>query len=133
MTAPPPPPTFASLRADTGVVMASRILSFLLGALLTATGWAIVDPKGLVGVKLPGLEQLGAFEGHRIFIGWGAVALGVVALLAAVLPRDGGPNKAKRRGPPVVDFDAEPPPPPVSEDAEPALAMGRPPSPSSLW
>jgi hypothetical protein len=100
---------------------------------------------------------LGMFEGHRSFIGWGAVALGVVALLAAVTPRD-GPGK-RRRGPPVVDFDAEPAPvaeaeavsytpaPPTEQvvEAEPEpvaetarepdgpLSMGRSPSPSSLW
>lgn len=118
--------------------MASRIVSFLLGALLTAVGWAIVDPKGLVGAKLPGLE-LGDFEGHRVFIGWGAVALGVVALLAAVGPRDGRSSKGRRRGPPLADFDADPPAAeevtytPPQQEAEALPSMGRAPSPSSLW
>ena len=85
--------------------MAARILNFLLGVLLTAVGWAIADPTGPAGAYLPPMA-LGAFEGHRPFIGWGVVALGVVALLSAVLPRGGGP-KGGRKGPPVVDFDAD--------------------------
>jgi len=111
--------------------MAARILSFLLGALLTGVGWAIVDPKGFAGAKLPSLD-LGVFEGHRAFIGWGAVALGIVALLSAVLPRDGAPHKGKRRGPPAVDFGADS----VLDQAEQpdaSSADGRAPSPSSLW
>ena len=113
--------------------MAARFLSFLLGALPTGVGWAIVDPKGFAGARLPSLD-LGVFEGHRAFIGWGAVALGVVALLSAVLPRDGAPAKEKRRGPPAVDFGADPA---VDQaDAEQpgaSSADGRAPSPSSLW
>lgn len=116
--------------------MAARLLSFLLGALLTGVGWAIVDPKGLVGAKLPSLE-LGMFEGHRAFIGWGAVALGVVSLLSAVLPRDSRSAKGRRRGPPMVDFDATPEAEPVSyhPESEPEAApfKGNAPSPSSLW
>lgn len=114
--------------------MGARILSFLLGLLLTGVGWAIVDPAGLAGVKLPALE-LGAFEGHRAFIGWGALALGIVALLSAILPRGGGPKGGKRRGPMIVDFDAAPEPPAsethhgegVSASAEPAPPPATPP------
>lgn len=89
--------------------MAARILSFLLGVLLAGIGWAIVAPKGLAGIELPPID-LAMFEGHRPFIGWGAVALGIVALLSAVLPKGDGPKGGKRRGPPVVDFDAAPEP-----------------------
>lgn len=111
--------------------MASRILSILLGALLTAVGWAIVDPKGLVGAKLPGLEHLGAFEGHRVFIGWGAVALGGVAILGALL-RDDQKGAGRRRNPPVVDFGADPEP--LAALEEPTAPSGeRSPSPSPLW
>ncbi|ATQ44084.1 hypothetical protein [Caulobacter mirabilis] len=116
--------------------MASRILSLLLGALLTTVGWALVDPKGLVGAKLPGLEHLGAFEGHRAFIGWGAVALGGVAILAALL-RDDHKGAGRRRNPPIVDFGADPEPSTATEPAavaeEPATPLGRSPSPSPLW
>jgi tetratricopeptide (TPR) repeat protein len=89
--------------------MGARILSFLLGVMLTGMGWAIYDPKGVAGVKLPPID-LGVLEGHRIFIGLGVLALGIAALLSAVLPRGGGPGGRKRRGPPVVDFDAAPEP-----------------------
>lgn len=75
--------------------------------MLTGLGWAIYDPKGPAGVKLPPID-LGMLEGHRVFIGLGALALGIAALLSAVLPRGGGPGGRKRRGPPVVDFDAMP-------------------------
>lgn len=87
--------------------MGARILSFLLGVMLAGLGWAIYDPKGLAGARLPPIE-LGMFEGHRIFIGLGALALGIVALLSAVLPKGDGPGGRKRRGPPMVDFDAAP-------------------------
>ncbi|MCF8506458.1 MAG: tetratricopeptide repeat protein [Caulobacter sp.] len=85
--------------------MGARILSFLLGVMLSGIGWAIVDPSGFAGAKLGALD-LGMFEGHRPFIGWGVLALGIVALLSAVLPRGGGPGGRKRKGPPAVDFDA---------------------------
>lgn len=86
--------------------MGARILSFLLGMMLAGMGWAIVDPAGLAGTKLPPID-LGMLEGHRVFIGWGLLALGIASLLSAVLPKgDGG--KARRKGPPVVDFDAAP-------------------------
>ncbi|MDP1631175.1 MAG: tetratricopeptide repeat protein [Caulobacter sp.] len=85
--------------------MGGRILSFLLGLLLVAVGWALVDPDGIVGTRLPALA-LGALEGHRPFIGWGALVLGIIALFSAVLPRDGGSGGKKRRTPPIVDFDA---------------------------
>ncbi len=94
--------------------MAARLLSFLLGVLLLGVGWAIVVPNGFAGVTLPPLD-LGLFEGHRPFIGWGAVALGLVSLLSSVLPRDGGPGGGKRRTTPVVDFDATPEPSAVDE------------------
>ncbi|MDO9222691.1 MAG: tetratricopeptide repeat protein [Caulobacter sp.] len=87
--------------------MGARILSFLLGVMLTGMGWAIYDPKGLAGTKLPPID-LGMLEGHRVFIGLGVLALGIASLLSAVLPRGGGPGGRKRRGPPVVDFDAAP-------------------------
>ena len=89
--------------------MAARMLSFLLGVLLTGLGWAIVAPKGFLGVDLPPID-LSILEGHRPFIGWGAVALGIVALLSAVMPKGDGPKGKTRRGPPVVDFDAAPEP-----------------------
>lgn len=87
--------------------MGARILSFLLGVMLSGIGWAIVDPKGPAGVKLPALD-LGMFEGHRAFIGWGLLALGIAALLSSVLPKGRGPKGSKRRSPTLVDFDALP-------------------------
>ena len=87
--------------------MGARILSFLLGVMLSGIGWAIVDPKGPAGVKLPALD-LGMFEGHRAFIGWGLLALGIAALLSSVLPKGRGPKGGKRRSPTLVDFDALP-------------------------
>lgn len=96
--------------------MAARILNFILGLLLVAVGWAIAEPAGQAGQHLPPMA-LGLLEGHRPFIGWGAVALGFVALLSAVLPRGGGP-KGGRKGPPVANFEAEPEP--SHTDAHPA-------------
>lgn len=97
--------------------MAARILSFLLGAMLLGVGWAVIAPGELMGVTPPPVE-LAAFEGHRPFIGWGALALGLVSVLSSVLPRDGGPGGGRRRrGPPLVDFDAAPEPP-AAADAE---------------
>lgn len=83
--------------------MGARILSFLLGVMLGGIGWSIVDPKGPAASRLPPLD-LGMFEGHRLFIGWGLAALGIAALLSAVLPK----GKPRPKGPPKVDFDAAP-------------------------
>eukprot|EP01035_Chromulina_nebulosa_P004138 gene4138-biopygen3400 len=58
--------------------MGARILSFLLGVMLSGIGWAIVDPKGPAGARLGSLD-LGMFEGHRAFIGWGVRALRIVS------------------------------------------------------
>lgn len=115
--------------------MGARILSFLLGVMLSGLGWVIYDPKGPAGVKLPPID-LGLLEGHRLFIGLGALALGIVSLLSAVLPKGDGP-RAKRRGPPAVDFDAV-----VEEPAEDyghahdethAHSTSGSPRPSALW
>lgn len=85
--------------------MGARLLSLLLGLMLGPIGWAIVDPKGPAAARMPPLD-LGMFEGHRVFIGWALVALGIAAVLSAVLPKSRA--KARRKGPPVVDFDALP-------------------------
>ncbi len=114
--------------------MGARILSLLLGAMLTGFGWAMVEPKGPAGLRLPPLD-LGMFEGHRAFIGWGVLALGIVSLLSAVLPK-GGRKGGKRRAPPVVTFDAEPEPPvEVPEEETPAhnVRLSSSPTPSALW
>ncbi len=118
--------------------MGARILSFLLGVMLGGIGWAIVEPRGPIGLKLPAFD-LGMLEGHRMFIGWGLVALGIAALLSAVLPK-GRPAKARRDGPPLVDFDASPeteehhPSAAFDPDphAHPASNSGSP-RPSALW
>lgn len=115
--------------------MGARILSFLLGVMLAGIGWAIYDPKGLAGAKLPTID-LGVLEGHRLFIGLGALALGSVALLSAVLPKGEGP-KPKRRGPPAVDFDAIVEAPaedhaPAHDEAHAHSTSGSP-RPSALW
>jgi len=89
--------------------MVARILSLLAGVLFAGVGWAILAPGGMAGIELPAIK-LGIFEGHRPFIGWIAAALGIVALLSSVLPRDGGGGGGKRRTAPLVDFDAEPAP-----------------------
>jgi ABC-type nickel/cobalt efflux system permease component RcnA len=52
---------------------------------------------------MPPLD-LGMFEGHRAFIGWGLLALGIAALLSSVAPK----ARRKPKGPPLVDFDAAP-------------------------
>jgi hypothetical protein len=114
--------------------MGARILSFLLGVMLAGFGWAIYDPSGLAGARLPAVD-LGMFEGHRVFIGLGLLALGVVSLLSAVLPKGDGPKGRGRRGPPVVDFDASPEPQAADESeteqhGEPASGSPR---PSALW
>lgn len=119
--------------------MGARILSLVLGLMLGGFGWAIVDPKGPAAARMPPLD-LGMFEGHRMFIGWGLVALGIVALLSAVLPKS-KPGKSTRSGPPLVDFDAAPqieehPAPTDHHDPD---AHGHPvsnsgsPRPSALW
>lgn len=111
--------------------MAARILSFLLGVLLAGVGWALLDPAGPVGARLPALA-LGVFEGHRFFIGWGAAALGAVSLLSAILPRG---DARKRRAPPAVDFDADPDEPPPESESQDHQAVGVAGSPKAapLW
>jgi len=113
--------------------MGARILSFVLGLMLGGFGWAIVEPKGAVGAWLPALE-LGMFEGHRAFIGWGLLALGIASLLSAVLPR-GAPARPARKGPPMVDFDALPEPDVHHEAEAPArpVRLSSSPTPSALW
>lgn len=111
--------------------MGARLLSFVLGVMLGAFGWAIVDPKGPAAARLPPLD-LGMFEGHRAFIGWGLVALGIASLLSAVLPR-GEPPRPARRGPPVVDFDALPEPDDHHDAQAPAVRLSSSPTPSALW
>jgi len=96
--------------------MAARILSLLAGILFAGVGWALIAPGAIGGVEPPTI-QLGMFEGHRSFIGWGAAALGIVGLLSSVLPRGGGGGGGKRRAAPQVDFDAEPAP--SAADGEP--------------
>ncbi|MDP2259046.1 MAG: tetratricopeptide repeat protein [Caulobacter sp.] len=88
----------------------------LAGILFAGLGWAILGPGAIAGVEPPSI-QLGMFEGHRSFIGWGAAALGIVALLSSVLPRGGGGGGGKRRAAPRIDFDAEPAP--SAADGEP--------------
>lgn len=111
--------------------MGARLLSFVLGVMLGGFGWAIVDPRGPAGARLPPLD-LGMFEGHRAFIGWGLVALGIASLLSAVLPRGEG-RKPARKGPPVVDFDALPEPDVHPEAEAPAVRLSSSPTPSALW
>lgn len=114
--------------------MGARLLSLLLGLMLTGFGWALVEPKGPAGVRLPPLD-LGMFEGHQAFIGWGVLALGIAALLSALLPQ-GGPKGSRRRRPPVVDFGAEPEAPVEHHGEEQAVHTTRlssSPTPSALW
>lgn len=113
--------------------MGARILSFVLGVMLGGIGWAIVDPKGPAGARLPALD-LGMFEGHRAFIGWGLLALGIASLLSAVLPK-GADGKAARKGPPMVDFDALPDLDAHHDGETPAdpLRLSNSPTPSALW
>ena len=128
--------------------MGARILSFLLGMMLAGFGWAIVDPAGLAGTKLPPID-LGMLEGHRVFIGWGVLALGIASLLSAVLPK-GRSGKPRLAGPPLADFDAAPEAPADHGDhgshadhgdhghhhghgeAHPVMNSGSP-RPSALW
>jgi hypothetical protein len=86
--------------------MIARIVGVLLGSLLAAVGWAIVQPAGLVGSHLPPLP-LGAFEPERYGVGYAAIVLGVVIFIAGLMPK--GPSAAKARKPPtfVADFGTD--------------------------
>lgn len=65
--------------------MVSRLIGLVLGLLLAGVGYMIARPLMDVGPAVPPID-LGAFEGHRSLIGWGALALGVAALIANLLP-----------------------------------------------
>ena len=69
--------------------MIARIVGLLLGLLLAALGWAIVQPAGLLGSHLPALS-LGPFEPERYGVGYAALALGAVVFVAGLMPK--GPS-----------------------------------------
>lgn len=104
--------------------MIARIVGLLLGLLLAAVGWAIVQPAGLLGSHLPALS-LGPFEPERYGVGYAALALGAVVFVAGLMPKDpsGGGLKKKPRSPgPIADFGGgAAAPPPTAHGAEATL------------
>lgn len=74
--------------------MIARIVGLLLGLLLAAVGWAIVQPSGLLGSHLPPLS-LGAFEPERYGVGAAAIVLGAVIFIAGLMPK--GPSVAAQK------------------------------------
>lgn len=78
--------------------MVSRLIGLALGLLLTAIGYLIVTPLGDAVPATPPVD-LGAFDGHRALIGWGALALGIAALVANLLP---GRAPAKKKTAPAA-------------------------------
>jgi hypothetical protein len=104
--------------------MMSRLIGLLLGLLLAAAGYIIVQPLGSLAPPPPPVS-LGDFEGLRVLIGWGALALGGLAILANLWParRPSRSPSARDRGAALFTFSEDPTP--VShapEQAVPALA-----------
>ena len=79
------------------MTMVSRLIGLLLGLMLAAAGYIIVQPLGSL-VPPPPPVSLGEFEGLRVLIGWGALALGGMAILANLWPA-----RPKSRPPSVRD------------------------------
>jgi hypothetical protein len=74
--------------------MAARLIGLVLGLLIAAAGWLLVRPLvGNLGPAVPGLD-LADFESLRPLIGWGALALGSVAVLVNLWP--GGRRNSRR-------------------------------------
>src|SRR5690349_1932911 len=66
--------------------MAARLIGLVLGLLIAAAGWIVVRPLvGNLGPAVPGLD-LADFEGLRALTGWGALALGGLAVLVNLWP-----------------------------------------------
>lgn len=66
--------------------MAARLIGLVLGLLIAAAGWMVVRPLvGNLGPAVPGLD-LADFESLRPLIGWGALALGGLAVLVNLWP-----------------------------------------------
>jgi hypothetical protein len=103
------------------MTMVSRLIGLLLGLILAAAGYIIVQPLGSLVPPPPALS-LGEFEGLRVLIGWGALALGGLAVLANLWP--GRPKKRSQsvrdRGLAPITFSDDPAPTPVNRAAEPA-------------
>ncbi len=105
--------------------MAARLIGLVLGLLIAAAGWIVVRPLvGELGPAVPGLD-LGDFEGLRALIGWGALGLGVLAVLVNLWP-----SRRKRRRPaaswidrPITFADDPPAGIDVSRQAAPGLKL----------
>lgn len=99
--------------------MAARLIGLVLGLLIAAAGWLVVRPLvGDIGPAVPGLD-LGEFETLRPLIGWGALALGGLAVVVNLWP---GRGKARRSPPagadrPITFADDPPAAVPVSNPA----------------
>lgn len=94
--------------------MAARLIGLVLGLLIAAAGWIVVRPLvGNIGPAVPGLD-LADFEGLRALIGWGALALGGLAVLVNLWP-----SRKRRRSLPSgydqpITFADDPPTQPVA-------------------
>lgn len=97
--------------------MVSRLIGLVLGLLIAAAGWIIIRPLGEVGPALP-VVDLAQFEGLRALIGWGALALGGLAVIVNLWP---GRDKPRRRAAGAIITFANDPPmvrPVAKRDAE---------------
>ncbi|NBB14014.1 tetratricopeptide repeat protein [Caulobacter sp. SLTY] len=98
--------------------MVSRLIGLMLGLLIAAAGWIIVRPLGEIGPALP-VVDLAQFEGLRALIGWGALALGGLAVVVNLWPGRDKPRRRAASGPSAtITFADDPPAPqPVANPA----------------
>ncbi|MDO9334865.1 MAG: hypothetical protein Q7T61_00555, partial [Caulobacter sp.] len=103
--------------------MAARLIGLVLGLLIAAAGWIVVRPLvGDIGPAVPGLD-LGDFEGLRALIGWGALALGGLAVVVNLWPaRGGGRSRSASQGRQITFADD----PPVATPVAAPVAMPAP-------
>jgi hypothetical protein len=89
--------------------MASRLIGLVLGLLIAAAGWIIIRPLGEIGPALP-VVDLAQFEGLRALIGWGALALGGLAVLVNLWPGRAKPRRRAATGASAIITFADDPP-----------------------
>jgi hypothetical protein len=91
--------------------MAARLIGLVLGLLIAAAGWIVVRPLvGDIGPAVPGLD-LADFEGLRALIGWGALALGGLAVLVNLWPSRKRPRSLPAGYDRPITFADDPAPP----------------------